>query len=371
VARAAKPNHQSPALQGILLECQLSDHKLLLRATDGIVEISAHVQCESLSESISEPGKLVCIPAAALQSYLKNLKPGLVSLGIDLSEMKATVSQGRSKHIIALIPTDDFPKLESENLEVIASAEIPQGVLSNASTLTLFSVGLRGDGCLNGVNLSLRDGKLVFTSSDARRCSEYLADTPTEKLVGDISVVLPQTVLRAAAAMSEEVPAEIKVLGKNGQEKIVSCTMSTGTISGSLYGGIYPMSGFNKVWAVPREKVVEANCKELLESLRRIALLADKETMRGVWEISEGEIRLEAESPSGKAIEVVSAQASAGSALRFGLSIVYAIQALDKLANSPDDRVLISVGTARDAVIFRSASPDSDYRHLILPMKSN
>ncbi len=274
-AVASRPTH--PILANLLLTADQVTNKISLTGFDLNLGIQTSFDAKvKKSGAITVPSKLL----SEIVNKLPSETP--VSLDVDESSDNILIKSDRGSFNIKGIPSDDYPNLPF--VESGTSLNIDPSSFLKALKLTIFaSSSDDSKQILTGVNFTFNLKYLKSAATDGHRLAVVLVDkeenfdekndiaTDDENL----SVTIPTRSLREIEKLVSLRSSEnsIKLFYDKGQVVFISSNqiITTRTLEGS-----YP----NYSQLIPENftKLFKFNTKTIIESLERIAVLADQQS---------------------------------------------------------------------------------------------
>ena len=196
VSRVASTKTQLPILSNILLKTD--GNRLLVAATN--LEIAT---TQYIGSKVVKPGSIT-IPAKLITEFISNLPKELIELKVNGNNL--TIKSGKYKSIINGSIADDFPELPQINENPTARYSLKPNDFKQAVTQTIItSSNDTTRPVLTGVYWHSHEGWLTLASTDGYRLSERrLVDTKSE-----LSAIIPtqtlQEVLRSINDDTEEI----------------------------------------------------------------------------------------------------------------------------------------------------------------------
>lgn len=244
----------------------------LIDACDGALEVTAnngHQQmCLLLDDPrlfVQEPGS-VCISASKLEQIACSL-PDDRDMTVSISEEKATVTSGRSRFSIAILPASSFPK-------ALTSDEANHGVLHlDAKTLreSVRSIAFcvaRNDVrvYLNGMLFDVAEGKITFVGTDGHRMGTVEHEVANDSR---FSFIVPVACLEDLAGFASQGNVTVTYNGK-----LASFTAAHGTMTTRLVDGSFP-SYSTLIERARGGHAINLRRDALVNAVARVSLLSD------------------------------------------------------------------------------------------------
>jgi len=274
-AVASRPTH--PILANILLTADEGINKISLTGFDLNLGIQTSFDgTVKNSGAITIPSKLL----SEIVNKLPNETP--VSLEVDENLDNILIKSDRGSFNLKGIPSDDYPSLPF--VESGASLSINPSSFLKALKNTIFATSNDDSKqLLTGVNFTFKQNYLESASTDGHRLAVALISNEeniknNDKLPsneGDLSVTIPTRSLREIEKLVSLRSSEnsIKLFYDKGQLVFISSNqiITTRTLEGN-----YP--NYSQLIPDSFSKIINFNTKKLIDSLERIAVLADQQS---------------------------------------------------------------------------------------------
>ena len=274
-AVASRPTH--PILANLLLIADQGTNKISLTGFD----LNLGIQT-SFEATVKKSGAIT-IPAKLLSEIVNKLPSETpVSLDVDDDSDNILIKSDRGSFNLKGIPSDDYPNLPF--VESGTSLNIDPSSFLKALKLTIFaSSNDDSKQLLTGVNFTFKQKYLESAATDGHRLAVVLIDNeenfdeneitlPNEN---NLSVTIPTRSLREIEKLVGLNTSEnsIKLFYDKGQVVFISSNqiITTRTLEGS-----YP--NYSQLVPDTFSKLLTFNTKKLIESLERIAVLADQQS---------------------------------------------------------------------------------------------
>jgi len=274
-AVSSRPTH--PILANLLLTADQGTNKISLTGFD----LNLGIQT-SFDASVKKSGAIT-VPSKLLSEIVNKLPSETpVSLSVDESSDNILITSDRGSFNIKGIPSDDYPSLPF--VESGTSLNIDPSSFLKALKLTIFaSSSDDSKQLLTGVNFTFNLKYLESAATDGHRLAVVLVDNKEnfeekEDFVSNeenLSVTIPTRSLREIEKLVSLRSSEnsIKLFYDKGQVVFISSNqiITTRTLEGSYpnYSQLIP-DNFTKIFTF--------NTKKIIESLERIAVLADQQS---------------------------------------------------------------------------------------------
>ena len=288
-AVASRPTH--PILANLLLTADQGTNKISLTGFD----LNLGIQT-SFDATVNKSGAIT-VPSKLLSEIVNKLPSETpISLSVDESSDNILIKSDRGSFNIKGIPSDDYPSLPF--VESGTSLNIDPSSFLKALKLTIFaSSSDDSKQLLTGVNFTFNLKYLESAATDGHRLAVVLVDNKEnfdeqEDVVSNeenLSVTIPTRSLREIEKLVSLRSSEnsIKLFYDKGQVVFISSNqiITTRTLEGSYpnYSQLIP-DNFTKLFTF--------NTKKIIESLERIAVLADQQSSVVKIKLNEKDLAL-------------------------------------------------------------------------------
>ena len=288
-AVASRPTH--PILANLLLTADQGTNKISLTGFD----LNLGIQT-SFDATVNKSGAIT-VPSKLLSEIVNKLPSETpVSLDVDESSDNILIKSDRGSFNIKGIPSDDYPSLPF--VESGTSLNIDPSSFLKALKLTIFaSSSDDSKQLLTGVNFTFNLKYLESAATDGHRLAVVLVDKKEnfeekEDFASNeenLSVTIPTRSLREIEKLISLRSSEnsIKLFYDKGQVVFISSNqiITTRTLEGSYpnYSQLIP-DNFTKLFTF--------NTKKIIESLERIAVLADQQSSVVKIKLNEKDLAL-------------------------------------------------------------------------------
>ena len=344
-------------LENVLFE--IEGGNLLITASDLQTSVMVELQVES-----KEDGS-VAIPAKILIETLKNLPEQPVTFSIDDQNYNIEINSDNGRYKLAGENSADFPKVPS--ISDGYSSEINSDVLNSAISNTIFSTStdeLRP--AMTGVFFKLASAGCTFVSTDGHRLVKYIrTDIKGDEV--DHDMILPRKSLNLLKSiLPSDSSSEIKLEfnASNAYFSFENIKMVCRLIDERYpdYDNVIPSDNSNNV---------TISKPEILGSLKRISIYANKTTNQVRFKISGSEILISAEDLdfSNEANERISCDHD-GDDIEIGFNAKFLIE---MLSNIESDKVILKLSEPNRAglLIPEDINDNEDITMLVMPVMLN
>ena len=349
-SRVASTKTQLPILSNILL--RTDGTRLMVAATN--LEIAS---TQLIGAKIINDGA-VTIPARLITEFVASLPKTTVTLKVVDNKLHLS-AEGYSSVINGSV-ADDFPELPTINEKTAVSYSIDTAALKQAMTQTILTASNDSTRpVLTGVYWHSHDGALYLAATDGYRLSE-------KRLVAtksDVAAIIPTTTLQEVLrALSDDV-AEVEVLFDESQ---VRFRLNDAEITSRLIDGNFP--DYRQLIPATSETVITIPRADLAQ-ITKVAGLFARESGGSVTITADADKdKLSLHSVASELGENTSeASASVSTDGQVTLNSRYLTEAL---AVTDGDEVTFRFSGKLSPCVLASNSPDCDYQHIIMPLKS-
>ena len=273
-AVATRPTH--PILANILLTADQGTNKISLTGFDLNLGIQTSFDGTVVnSGAITIPSKLL----SEIVNKLPNETP--VSMGVEENLDNIFIKSDTGSFNLKGIPSDDYPNLPF--VESGTSLNIdPSSFLKALKSTTFATSNDESKQLLTGVNFTFKKNYLESASTDGHRLAvalignkENIEKDNSNLDEGDLSVTIPNRSLREIEKLVTLRSSEnsIKLFYDKGQVVFIS---SNQIITTRTLEGTYP--NYSQLIPDTFSKILNFNTKKLIDSLERIAVLADQQS---------------------------------------------------------------------------------------------
>lgn len=348
-------NNVLPILEDFLFE--IKGNELTVSATDLETSMSASLEVEAKEEI------RVAIPAKILLDTIKTFAEQPITITVDSKSYAVEITSNNGKYKLAGENPDDFPKIpEAHNLSNIA---IPANVLSSAINNTLFATS--GDElkpAMMGVLLQINNDGCIFVATDAHKLVRF--KHLTTKSSQAASLVLPKkplTILKNAL-LTEDGGVEIAYNNTNAFFNFGNIQLVCRLIDAKFpdYNAVIPLENPNKL---------TISKKDLLNSVKRVALFSNKSTNQIVLKLSGSEMQISAQDIdfSNEAVERLACQYE-GKDMEIGFNGRFLLEVLS-IIDSDEIRFELSTPTRAGVFFPTKAKENEDLLMLVMPVMLN
>ncbi len=344
-----------PILENFLFEIDKS--KLTVTASDLQTSMITEINIES-----KEKGN-IAVPARILLETLKNLPDQPVTFSVDESTYSIEISSDNGRYKLAGENATDFPKVPAVSNDF--SANISTEVLARAINNTIFATSsdeLRP--AMTGVYVNLGDKNTTFVATDGHRLVRYRR-TDIKSDNGN-AIIIPRKALNLLKATlpSENTDVNIDFNMSNAFFKFGNIRMIC-----RLIDERYP--DYENVIPTTNPIKMTISRTELLSSLKRISIYANKTTHQVRLKITGSELQVSAEDLdfSNEANERLSCEHE-GEDIEIGFNAKFLIE---MLTNLDTDQIKLNMSASNKAGVIFPADKEKgeDILMLVMPVMLN
>ena len=346
-----------PILDNVLFE--IENGNLLITASDLQTSVMVEIQVESKGDGS------VAILAKILIDTLKNLPEQPVTFSIDDENYNIEINSDNGRYKLAGENATDFSKVPqiTDSYSIDLSSEL----LSNAISNTIFSTStdeLRP--AMTGIFLKLSTSSCTFVSTDGHRLVKYVRSDISGDEV-DHEMILPRkslNLLKSTLPSDKSSDVKLEFNASNAFFSFDNVKMVCRLIDERYpdYENVIPLDNSNNI-------VIDKS--EVLSSLKRISIYANKTTNQIRFKISGGEILISAEDLdfSNEANERISCEHD-GADIEIGFNAKFLIEILSNL-NSTRVTFKLSEPNKAGLIIPDEMDEDEDITMLVMPVMIN
>ncbi|RMG84932.1 MAG: DNA polymerase III subunit beta [Bacteroidetes bacterium] len=267
-----------PILEDFLFK--IENNNLTILATD--LETSIITQVEVMSDSDG----MVAVPAKILLDTLKALPEQPITLAVDEENFSVQITSAYGKYKLAGENGADFPEIPTP--EGVDSITVPAPTLSNAILKTLFATSndeLRP--AMTGVYFQVDFTKLTVVATDAHKLVKYAFSDVVSEV--STSFIVPK---KALTLLKNALPSGGEVTLAFNQANAFF-TFDNTTLVCRLIDARYP--DYNAVIPTDNPNLLTLPRVDFQNSLKRIAIYANKTTNQVILNIAENSLTISAQ----------------------------------------------------------------------------
>ncbi len=336
-------------LSNVLLDAH--NGTLLIRATDIKVNFETKIPVD-----IQEPGSTTVF-CDKFMSIISSLPQGEIEF--EQNDIKITIrpSTRKARFQLKSITSDKFPEFSVPSN--VSFFDVPVKEFKEMVNQTVFSVSDDETRYfMNGVFMEKKDDKLQLIATDGRRLAfigkEFGISIPDFKGI----IVPPKILTIINRRATDEGPLSIGVGEKN-----VYFRFGNYEFSSVLIEGQFP--NYSRVIPASQSFSFEVDTKELLEALKRVALLVEQKSRRIYMTVASGTLTISSqETEIGTAKEEIPCKFD-GDEITIALNYLYLEEPVKVIGT---ERVKIDFTEPMKAITI-NAEPAKDFFHIVMPMQ--
>lgn len=347
VSRTASSRTTLPILGNILIKAETGE--LVLSSTN--LETAT---TQKIPASTSKSG-VTTVPARLITEFISNLPK--VNIEIELVDDKMKITAGSYKSTINATAADDFPALPE--LAAKATLKISTDNLKKAiASTSLVASSDTTRPILTGVYLHSFEGNLYMAATDGYR----LAEKNIMPFTTEINAIIPATTLNDVSRVLSDDTSEVVIgVGEDQVEFVIGQT----SINSRLIDGNF----INYRQLIPTSAETEAviDRAELLRITKISELFARESAGSITLNISSAKSTLSVHSIASELGENdAETEGETKGDGNITLNSKYLLDALNQI----DEDIVKLQFNGKLAPILITAEKDSDYKHIIMPVKS-
>lgn len=341
-----------PILEDFLFTIQ--DNKLLIAATD--LETSISTELDVMSDSDGS----IAVPAKILMDTLKALPQQPITFSVNEDNFSIEITSAYGKYKLAGENSDDFPSIPQSEADTFIT--IPSHTLAQGINKTLFATSndeLRP--AMTGVYFQVDNDKLTFVATDAHKLVRYsFTDVKSAEATSFIVPKKALNLLKNALPQNDEV--RISYNKSNAFFNFPNVNLVCRLIDARYpdYNAVIPIDNPNKVTVVRTD---------FQNSLKRIAIYANKTTNQVVLNINDKSLTISAQDLdfSNEATEQLACSYDGTGTMTIGFNAKFLVEMLGVMEG---DDIQIELSTPTRAGIMRPVEPiaGEDILMLVMPV---
>jgi DNA polymerase-3 subunit beta len=341
-----------PILENFLFE--IEDGKLIITASDLQTSMITELEVEA-----KENGS-IAVPAKILLETLKNLPEQPVTFSMDEETYSIEINSDNGRYKLAGENATDFPKIpevtEGHNIDISTDA------LSSAISNSIFATSndeLRP--AMTGVYIKFSSTNTTFVATDGHRLIRYRrVDVASE---GDHDIIIPR---KALNLLNTTFPAENSNVTVEFNSSNAFFHFNNIKMICRLIDERFP--DYENVIPAENNNHMGINRLELLNSLKRISIYANKATNQVRLKITGSELQVSAEDLdfSSEANERLSCEHD-GEDIEIGFNGKFLMEMLNNL-DSKDITLQLSEANRAGLIVPKEKNDNEDILMLVMPV---
>jgi DNA polymerase-3 subunit beta len=343
-----------PILEDFLFTVE--QNKLTISASDSETSITTHMDVQA------DEDFTVAIPAKILLETLKALPQQPVTFLVNADNFGVEITSSYGKYRLAGENGADYPNLPEADTE--DTVKINSQYLLEGIAKTVFATSnddLRP--AMTGVYFQIDFNKLILVATDAHKLVKYT----THQLAGEVatSFIIPK---KALNLLKNALPATDQVVISFDKTNAFFAFGQTRLVC-RLIDARYP--DYNAVIPIDNPNKLTANRADLQNSLKRIAIYANKTTNQVVLDMNDKSLTISAQDLdfSNEATEQMACNYE-GNPMKIAFNAKFMVEMLGVLDS---DEVSVDLSTPSRAGILTPVeeSPDREILMLVMPVMLN
>lgn len=340
-----------PVLSNILIE--VGEDSIAMSGTDLDIAVSVTVPAE-----VDEAGSLT-VPAKKLQELARELPEHPVRLATKGDRLELTC--GRATFRLNGMPRDEFPTFPT--VDFSSSWKVQGRVLHELIRQTSFAVSTEESRpILNGVLWQLTDEEMRMVATNGHRLARMRVASQGGGAPRSDLIVPPKALAQVERLFSGDDEIEVA-----RSENHIGFRKDGTQVYTRLIEGPYP--NYEQVIPKDNDKHAIADRNQLIQVLRRMAVVASDQTHRVRLGFTSNTVRFSVETPDlGEAHEDLEVE-YAGEPLDIGFNASYLLEVLRYM---PTEEVKLTFKAPERAATIEPAATDReapDYLCLVMPLR--
>ncbi|GAA4349956.1 DNA polymerase III subunit beta [Hymenobacter saemangeumensis] len=337
----------------------IEDGKLTLTASDLEVFVVTSLPVEAGKGDVFS----ICVPARILSDVLKQLPDQPITITVDLDENRVQIQTANGRYKLAAEDASQYPRKPEPGSRPLL--ELPSSVLQRAISKTRFAIStdeLRPAMC--GVLVQLTRTQLTFVATDGHRLLRYRR---TDLGAGEErNLIIPR---KAWNLLKNLLPSDATIVATQFSQSQAFFTFNQYQVMARLIDERYP--DYENVLPVSNPNVLLINRTELLQAVRRCALVSNKMTHQVRLKLADAELTISAEDLdfSNEGTETLACQYD-GDAMTIGFNAQFVQECL---TNLDSEEVTLSMNNPDRAGLLAptQAQQGEDVLMLVMPVMLN
>ena len=355
--KALSSKTPNPALQGIYMEAK--NNVLTIITSNSDISIKLEIKDPSLNIELEGEG---LIPGRYFIDIVRKLNSETISLSI-IEDNILRILVDRSDITLNMMDINDYPnlKFELKDKPIVFDAKNLKAIIKQT---TFATSTVENRPILTGVNLKVKENKLIAVSTDSFRLSQKQIIIPED--FGNINIIVPGKSLDELLKVIENENENVELHLDNNK---VLFKLGNVLFQSRLLEGNYPETSR----LIPSEFpiVLQFNKEDLISRIERAALLSNKEGNNSIVKLllkPSGVVEISSNYPEiGKVLEeIYPLENVTGASLKIAFSSKYFLDAL-KTFTSEEVSVKFT-GEIRPFIM--ETAQDEGLVELILPVRT-
>ncbi|MHA1188896.1 MAG: DNA polymerase III subunit beta [Alphaproteobacteria bacterium] len=354
VHRVVERRNTIPILANVLLSAQ--DGQLRLKATDLDMEI-----IDTAPVTIDQPGS-VTVPAHLLTDIVRKLPDG-AEIQLDSGDGSVmTLSAGRARFDLQMLPDADFPDLNAGDLPVNFS--IAASALKRLIDRTQFAISTEETRYyLNGIYVHLigegDDARLCAVATDGHRLAKAEMPAP-DGSAGLPGIILPRKTVAEAHKLLDGTDGDVAVSVSDAKIRL---TVGDVVLTSKLIDGTFP--DYERVIPSGNDKILKLEKADFERAVDRVSTVSSDRGRAVKLSLSKDTMVLSVNNPdSGSATDELAVEYS-GEPLEIGFNARYLLDIAQQITS---DEAVLKFADPGSPTLMEDAS-DTDTLYVLMPMR--
>jgi DNA polymerase-3 subunit beta len=353
---ASSKNQSFPILSNLLFIVKTDC--IVLSSTDLEIELSVTI------DNNSNVAGDFTIPCRKFYDIVKNFSEGSL-LNLSFSDTKVSVTSGRSRFILTILPASEFPLFEPE--EKFSSFSITHSELKKCIYTTEFCMAFKDVRYyLNGLLFEIHNHKFKCVTTDGHRLAYFetanITDCDFLELSGDskLQVLLPRKSILDIYKLLNDSDDRVQIQITNG---FVKCIFNSYVLITKLIDSKFPE--YNRVIPDQTNLSIELNRIDLRDLMMRATILSTDKFKAIRLEFSDGKLSTSLHNPEHEEMNEDLTINYSGLDFSIGFNIHYIIDALNHLDNT---NVIFNFTESLNSCIIKGDTDELPI-YVVMPMR--
>ena len=336
---------------------------VLIESRSGVASLTAtdlEVQIRTAADiALKDETQNVTIAAKKLQDILRSL-PDDAEVVLDGKDSRLTLKAGKSRFSLQTLPAADFPKLVESGDELSSFSLNRKTFKAQLDKVQYAMANQDIRYYLNGMLLSVADGKVTTVATDGHRLS--FAESQMQGGDSKADVILPRKTVAELIKLLEDGDADgnVKVTLRSNQVKF---DLGDTELASKLIDGKFP--DYSKVIPTGYSKHITLNRIRLQQALNRAAILSN-EKIRGVRVVlTKDSMNVVCSNNEQEEAQEELSISYDGEPLDVGFNVTYL---LDVLNHTNTEDIVWSFGDANSSALI-TVPGDEQFKYVVMPMR--
>ncbi len=356
ISKAISNKTPLPVLTGIKFE--VNNDFIILTSSNSDIAIESKIKVDK-DIKIEETGKAV-IPGKYFNDIIKKVDEDLIDITVT-NKVHINIKTKKSDFNLNGFNINDYPEINFNQDQELQILKTTQKDLLDMINETAYAVATgENRPILTGVNISIKDSKMVFTATDSFRLAKKIIDVSSS---AELNITVPGRSLKDLSSLISDKETDVEIFMNNNY---ITFVFEEFIFQSRLLEGTYPET--SKLIPVENALKIKVNKNELMHAVER-AVIVVKEFSKSYVKIvtNNDNVTLYSDSTEiGKLTETVRIIEKDGSDIKISFSSKYIIEALRALSSEVVE--LSFTGEIRPFIIKNEG--DETNVQLILPIRT-